>query len=177
MRAALIALLVASSGAFAESAAGIEWKAPDGWKLEPARPMRAATYRIPAANGDPEDAELGVFHFGQGQGGSIDANIQRWISQFEQPDGKPSQQVAKVTKEKNGKLETTVIDLPGTYLASVGGPMSPAKERKPKFRLLGAIVEAPEGSVFFKMTGPEKTVAAARPGFQKMLKSIKATGK
>ena len=177
MRAALIAFLVASSGAFAESAAGIEWKAPQSWKVEPARPMRAATYRIPAARGDVEDAELGVFHFGAGQGGSVDANLQRWISQFEQPDGKPSQQVAKVTKEKNGNLPTTVIDLAGTYLASMGGPMAPTREKKPNYRLLGAIVEAPGGAVFFKMTGPDKTVAAARPAFQKMLKSIKATSK
>jgi hypothetical protein len=43
---------------------------------------------------------------------------------------------------------------------------------KPGYRLIGAIVEAPEGMVFFKLTGPAKTVQAAKPAFDKMLQSI-----
>jgi hypothetical protein len=38
---------------------------------------------------------------------------------------------------------------------------------------VGAIVEAPEGNVFFKLTGPAKTVQAARPAFDKMLQSVR----
>jgi hypothetical protein len=39
--------------------------------------------------------------------------------------------------------------------------------------MLGAIVEAPEGNVFFKLTGPAKTVAAAEKQFEALLKSVK----
>ena len=33
--------------ALAESAAGLRWTAPVGWKTESLRPMRAATYTVP----------------------------------------------------------------------------------------------------------------------------------
>ena len=40
------------------------------------------------------------------------------------------------------------------------------------YRLLGAIVDAPEGAVFFKLTGPSATVAAAEKDFDSMISSI-----
>jgi hypothetical protein len=150
----------------AESAGGLQWTAPAAWKSQPQRPMRAATYAVPAAAGDKEDGEVAVFYFGAGQGGGVDANIQRWVSQFE-TSAKP--QTAK--KTING-LPVTTIDLPGTYLASAG-PMSPTKTSKPGYRLLGAIVEGPQGAVFFKFTGPAKTVAAGQAAFDKMLGGIR----
>jgi hypothetical protein len=39
--------------------------------------------------------------------------------------------------------------------------------------MLAAIVEAPSGSYFFKMTGPKADVAAQRAAFNEMLDSIK----
>ena len=128
--------------------------------------MRAATYTVPASGGDKEDGECGVFYFGPGQGGGIDANLQRWISQFE-TQAKP--QTAK--KTVNG-LSLTTIDLSGTYLASAG-PMSPTKTSKPGYRLLGGIVEGPQGAVFFKFTGPAKTVSANQAAFEKLLASVR----
>ncbi len=51
--------------------------------------------------------------------------------------------------------------------------MAPVQEKKPGFRMLGAIVEAPQGAVFFKMTGPANTVTKAEGGFEAMLKTLK----
>ena len=48
------------------------------------------------------------------------------------------------------------------------GPKTP----KPGYKLLGAIVEGPGGNVFFKLTGPAKTVEAARADFNKLLKGV-----
>ena len=59
----------------AESAGGLSWTAPAGWKSQPKR-MRAANYVVPAAGGDSEAGECGVYFFGPGQGGSIEANVQ-----------------------------------------------------------------------------------------------------
>ena len=42
----------------------------------------------------------------------------------------------------------------------------------PDYRMLGAIVEGPQGSIFIKFTGPAKTVAANRAAFDKMLESL-----
>ena len=60
----------------AESAAGIKWTAPAGWKTEAPRPMRAATYSI------APDGECAVNFFGAGQGGGVDANINSYLDTF-----------------------------------------------------------------------------------------------
>ena len=150
----------------AESASGVKWTAPAAWKTQPIRPMRAATYSAPAAAGDPEPGEVAVFYFGPGQGGGVQANIDRWIGQFPQKTGTP-----KTTKSTVAGMGVTVIDVAGTYGAS-SSPMSQEKVNKPGFRMLGAIVEAPQGAVFFKFTGPAKTVAAQEAAFQGMIKAI-----
>src|SRR5262245_4855791 len=77
-----------SASVLAESAAGVRWTAPDGWVNEGSRPMRAATYRIAPAPGDKTSAECGVYFFGAGQGGTVEANLERWKSQFKDPSGK-----------------------------------------------------------------------------------------
>ena len=46
-------------------------------------------------------------------------------------------------------------------------------EPKPGFKMFAAIVNAPQGTVFFKMTGPAATMESARENFRKMLGSIK----
>ena len=151
--------------ALADSAGGLSWAAPPSWKVDAPRPMRAATYKLPAAKGDTEDAECGVFYFGQGQGGGVDQNVQRWVGQFEGAK-------APVTKkEKVSGFDVTLLELEGTYTGG-GGPMGP-KTSKPGYKLLGAIVEGPEGAVFFKLTGPARTVEAGRADFTKMVKAIK----
>ena len=64
----------------------LRFKMPDGWVSEsPSSKMRVAQYKLPKAEGDAEDASLVVYYFGPAQGGSVDANIDRWISQIEQP--------------------------------------------------------------------------------------------
>lgn len=129
--------------------------------------MRAATYLIDPATGDTEPAECAVFYFGAGQGGGVAENIQRWLGQFQEKPATPPEP----KKQTIAGLQVTTIEHAGVFLA--GGPMSQQKTPKPGFRLIGAIVEAPEGNVFFKLTGPAKTIQAAAPAFHKMLQSIK----
>ena len=150
----------------AESASGVKWNPAATWKRQGDRQMRAATYRAPAAPGDAEPGEVAVFYFGAGQGGGVQANIDRWIGQFPQKTGAP-----KTSKSTVAGMGVTMIDVMGTYGAS-SSPMSQEKVNKPGFRMLGAIVEAPQGAVFFKFTGPSKTVAAHEAAFQRMIKAI-----
>lgn len=159
------------SWAAADTAGGIKWSVPSGWKAQPQRSMRAATYTVPKAGGDAEDGECAVFYFGQGQGGGVEANIKRWIGQFQAPDGGPADSLAKTAKATVSGMPVTRIDLTGTYRPA-GGPMMRATASKPGFRLLGAIVEGPEGAVFFKFTAPVKTAAAQKAAFDSMVKSV-----
>ena len=161
----LTACLVADSGA------GIHWTVPANWKPEAERPMRLATYTVPSAAGDTEGGECGVYYFGQGQGGSVEANLDRWIGQFVQPNGKSSKDVAKVDKRTVHGLKVTTVDVSGAY-SGMGGPRAPGGAPKPGYRLLGAIAEGPQGSIFFKFTGPAKTVGQNQPAFEKMLATL-----
>ena len=145
---------------------GIDWKVPSRWLIQPERPMRLATYKIPAAAGDPEDAECAVFYFGPDQGGGVEANIERWVGQFEHPTA-PSRSTLRA-----GGLEIARVKVAGTYLAP-GGPAMESQGQKPNFELLGAIATGPSGQVFFKLTGPAKTVQAAGHEFDGMLASLK----
>ena len=160
-------LLLTSLPSLADSAAGVQWTPPAAWKPQGQRPMRAATYDVPAAAGDGEGAECAVFFFGSGQGGGVQANIDRWLGQFQEKPATPPQG----KKQTIGGLAVTTIEHAGTYLA--GGPMQQVKTPKPGYQLVGVIVEAPEGNVFFKLTGPAKTVKTARASFDKMLGTLK----
>lgn len=170
--AALAAALLAAPAAAQNSVAGLRWTPAASWKTDAAKPMRVVTYQVPAVKGDSEPGELAVFYFGAGQGGATEANIQRWIGQISQPDGSPSAKAAKRTSRKVNGMPVALVDVSGTYTASMG-PMGP-KTAKPNFRLLGAVVEGPQGSVFFKLTGPARTVTATEKDFQKLLDSVKA---
>lgn len=159
------ALLAADAALGASgSAAGLRWSVPAGWTEQRARPMRVATYAIPGSQG-AEAGECAVFYFGKGQGGSVEENIARWSQQF---DGSPK---PRRTRKTIQGLRVHLADISGTYL-SAGGPMMPSQEKKPNFRLLGAIVEAPEGLIFFKFTGPAATIAKAQPDFDKLIDSL-----
>jgi hypothetical protein len=152
----------------AESAAGLKWTAPPGWKNEGSRPMRAATYSIPTAPGDHENAECAAYFFGQGSGGGVQANIDRWKGQF-QRGGQPAE--AKVGKRTIHGLTVTTIESSGDY-TGMGGPMTQQKTIAHDYRLLGAIVEGPGGNIFVKLTGPSRTVEANRQQFELLLASF-----
>jgi hypothetical protein len=146
--------------------AGVQWSYPDTWTRDTGRPMRVVTYTIPAAEGDAEAGECGVFYFGEQQGGDIDGNIQRWGAQFE-----GATQAEKTTSSVDG-MNLTTVRISGTFLAPAG-PMMQSQGKKENYRLLGAIIEAPGGMVFFKCTGPAKTIDAAQPVFLSMINSAK----
>jgi hypothetical protein len=151
------------------AAGGLRWAAPAGWKIGGAQPMRAATYGVAAAAGDAAGGECVLYFFGAGQGGSVDANIERWKSQFSAPGGKPV--VPKVAKRTVHGLPVTTIDVSGEY-SGMGGPMAAASRAASGYRLLGAIVEGPGGNVFVKFTGPAKTIDANQPKFESLLASF-----
>ncbi len=136
---------------------------PAGWKsATPESSMRIAQATI-AGPGGP--AELGVFFFGAGQGGSAEANIERWTGQMS-GGGKPRQ--GSLTAHG---LKVTWVDVGGTMKPS-GMGMGPSTEQA-NYRLLGAVVEGPGGPWFFKATGPEATLGPQRDAFLKMLGTVR----
>lgn len=161
--AAEAATAAAAAAASKGTAGGIEWTVPAPWSAGAAGPMRVATYALPPTTASGECA---VFFFGAGQGGSVEANVERWSKQFEGAPA-PARSLATVAG-----LRVTKVEIGGAYLAP-GGPMMQSTGKRPGYRLLGAIIEAPAGNVFFKLTGPAATVAAAKKDFETLLASIR----
>jgi len=119
-----IAIGPANGAAQAQSAGSsqseLKFKVPDGWVVEhPTSSMRVAQYKLAKADGDSDDASLVLYYFGQGQGGSTEANIDRWINQMQQPDGKPSKERAKLETLTVNGLKVTTVDVTGTYSAEM----------------------------------------------------------
>ena len=92
-----------------ESAAGLSYQVPASWTSgTPSSSMRAAQYTLPSSGGG-EASELVLYFFGQGSGGSAQANIERWIGQMQQPDGKPSADVAQRDSKTIGGFNVSVV--------------------------------------------------------------------
>jgi hypothetical protein len=175
---AIIAVVMCGSGAVRsqdstkQSAGELHFKAPVEWTVEkPSSNMRLAQYKLPKAEGDKEDASLVLYFFGSNQGGSVQSNLERWISQIEQPDGSSSQAKAKTETLTINQLKVSTIDLTGTYVAETA-PGSTVRHNKPEYRLRAAVIETPKGAHYVKLVGPAKTVGRWEKAFNSYLQSL-----
>ena len=136
------------------------------WVEKPGKsPMRAGelTYQFDK-NQKLEDVDAVFYYFGEGQGGDTEANIQRWIGQF-QGSPKTETEVVEISGTKVSFLTAT-----GTYLESAG-PFATEKTAKPGYVLLGAVLESDQGNVFVKLVGPEKSVEQVEKSFRTLVRS------
>ena len=141
----------------------ITLKVPVGWKQEkPRSRLRAGQFSLPPVKGDKEAAELAIFFFG-GAGGGADANISRWVGQF-QSKGR----VVKAYRGTSSQGVYLVLDLSGTYNKPIGPPIQRKTKPMPGARMLAVILAVKgKGNYFLKLTGPRKTVTSAEVGFRK----------
>jgi hypothetical protein len=151
---------------------GLQFTAPTDWIAEtPTSSNRRAQYKLPRAAGDAEDAEMAVYNF-PGGGGTPQANVDRWLSQFTKADGSPAADSAKVVKKTIGSIPVTIVDIGGTYAGSMM-MMQQASKGKPHVRMLAAIAETSSGPWFFKLTGPENSVKKYQLEFDAFINSIR----
>ena len=150
----------------------LRFKAPDAWVTEKtSSTMRVAQYKLPKAEGDKEDASLVLYYFGASQGGTSQANIDRWIGQMQQPDGSPSKDKAKTEALTINGLKVTTVDVTGTYTAEMA-PGSGSFHNDENYRLRAAVIETPKGNYFVKLAGPAKTIARWEQSYTDYLKSF-----
>jgi len=145
--------------------------APATWTASPPTSgMRAAEFVLPAKAG--AEASLVVFYFGPKGAGSVDDNLDRWLGQFQQADGKDSRSVAKIEKTQFAGQDATYVSVTGRFVSGAmptsGGPVD-----KPDQEMLAAIVASPSGPYYFKLVGAKSTVDANAKAFRAMLESLK----
>jgi len=152
-------------------AGSLTFSPPAGWHSStPSSSMRVAEFTLPRTAGDAADAQLIVYYFG-GSGGSVDANIDRWIGQMQQPDASPSSSAATRETRKVHGLTVTLVDVSGTYVAEVA-PGASERHNSPRYRLRAGVIETPNGPYFIKLTGPEKTIAKWTAAFNQFVDSL-----
>jgi hypothetical protein len=152
--------------------AGVAFLPPAEWESLGESGMRKATFNYGPVEGDDTVAEVSVFYFGSGEGGDIESNIRRWIGQMEAPEGKTIEEVVRRSKATTPSgLETHYVEVDGTFQRSMGGgPMTGGRTKAfPGYRMVGAIIVAPQGNVFFKLVGPETTARAMEESFREMI--------
>ena len=131
-------------------------KVPSDWKqVKPKSSFRLAQFQIAPVEDDTESAELAIFNFGAG--GGIDANVKRWINQY-QSEGRK----VKITSGTSSQGKYVFVELSGTYNKPDGPPIRRKTKPVPNSRTLAVILNIKKESVYFlKLTGSDKTVAAA----------------
>lgn len=171
----VFAVLAGQSDAQAEEVKLAEGKltmaAPESWeKKEPRTRIVEVEYAVPAKEAKTDAARLTMM----ASGGGVQANIDRWYGQFEQPNNKATKDVAKVEKLELSGLPVHVVDITGKFKDQPRGPFGPTVVKE-NYRMLGAIIETNNaGTYYVKLYGPAETVHENEKEFMGLIKSLKA---
>lgn len=148
---------------------------PTAWRsIPPSSAMRQAQWELPGADG-AEPGELVVYHFGAGGAGNVEANLERWYTQFAQPDGRPTRELAKTEAREVEGMTVTLVEVGGRYVAETS-PGSGERVDHAGWQMIAAIVEAPDGAYYFKAVGPAATIARWREALVEMVGSLRHGG-
>ena len=138
----------------------LAWDIPERWREGPERPLRDANFVHPDA--ESWECYLTVL---PGPAGGAAANINRWRDQMGQAP-LDATAIADLPTVPMLDGDAKVIEIVGDYTGMQGPTVPDAK-------LLGAVLELPEFTVFVKMTGPADLVAAEREAFETFCRSLR----
>ena len=169
-----LAALVNQSEAQAEEVKLAEGKltmaAPESWeKKQPRTRIVEVEFAVPAKEAKTDAARLTMM----ASGGGVQANIDRWFGQFEQPNNKATKDVAKVEKMDLSGVPVHVVDITGKFKDQPRGPFGPTVVKE-NYRMLGAIIETTNaGTYYVKLYGPAETIHENEKEFKGLIKSLK----
>lgn len=140
------------------ASAPLEWTAPDHWQENPAAGFRRGSFTVRGVDG--AEADLSIIAFPGGAGGLLE-NLNRWRGQLDLPPFSDDEASASI-EHVDGRdgLHFDVVDFAGT---TDGTPA----------RIIGAVLEHGGETWFFKLMGPDATVAAERPAFAAFLQTVR----
>lgn len=148
---------------------GLEAQAPAAWTMvPPATDKRLAQFKI-MTPGEGMTAEVIVYYFGKGDGGTAEANIERWQGQFVGTKEQPV--IPAVQRFESNGMTVTTAELHGAYARGIG--VGPVGVPKPDQTLLAAVVETPEGNLIIQLHGMAASVSAQKEGFMAFVRSIR----
>jgi len=153
----------------------LKFTIPYKWKIEMVEsPARGGQWHVPPLHGQGEGGEVVAFYFGPGVGGGWKENIEAWIGTMFNAEGNPA--AAEVKHHETGGFKISQVVIFGTYNQVVSLPGVPPAP-KPNYGLLGAVIENPQGNIYWRFTGPEPLITATLPLFNKVIDSVKPQDK
>ncbi len=166
----LVVLANALAGCHRIDMPGMSYVPPDVWiREDPTSDHRMIQYRLRGRNKEAGDARLVVYFFGEAGTGEVDANIERWVGQFRQPDGRPSLEVALVERREANGLVVNTIAVEGTYTAMTATGEHLYRSHR---SLHAAVVYTDAGPYYFNVVGPTETVRRWDASYKALLASF-----
>ena len=135
---------------------GIRFDVPVDWNEQPKSDFYEAKYLIPSEEGEMVLTLTSM-------GGGIDANLQRWVGQFQQaPDERPRRETLRIDGAKSEWL-----DVRGTFRSRVGTSPGPHEN----WRLLGVAIPMKPRPFLLKLIGPRAAVSGFEAEFKTFARS------
>ncbi len=131
----------------------IHWKVPAGWQEQPPSSMRVGSFLIKGENG--RQADMSVVPLSGMAGGDL-ANINRWRGQI-----------------GLGPISDANLPAQSQTISPAGRSMLFVDFANQEKRLMAAIYKRGDRSWFFKMTGDDGAVQAAKPALMQFLQSLR----
>ncbi|HZL99576.1 MAG TPA: hypothetical protein VFD43_04915, partial [Planctomycetota bacterium] len=147
----------AQADADSQRSASLTWRAPEGWRRGPEKPMRELTYF--AGEGDAVECSVTLL---AGDGGGVLDNLNRWCGQLG---------AAPLTDADLAGLERVpMAGSEGLLVRLERGPLATAAAGQEL--LLGAVCLLPDQALFVKLTGPRAAVEAQRAALVAFCRSL-----
>ena len=146
----------AKPGTRAKQLTGIRFDVPTAWDEQPESDFYEAKYMIASDEGEMMLTLTTM-------GGGIEANLERWVGQFQLDSGdRPRRDTLSVDGEKSQWL-----DVRGTFRSQVGDRPGPHQD----WRLLGVAIPMSRRPFLLKLVGPRAAVSSFEAEFRSFVRS------
>jgi len=146
----------AKPGTRVKQLTGIRFDVPTAWDEQPESEFYEAKYLIASDEGEMMLTLTTM-------GGGIDANLQRWVGQFQLDSGdRPRRDTLSIDGTKSQWL-----DVRGTFRSQVGSSPGPHLD----WRLLGVAIPMSRRPFLLKLVGPRAAVSSFEDEFRSFVRS------
>ncbi len=154
------------------SIAGITFNPASQWRDLGMSGEKRAFYKYGPLEDDSVSAEVAVYYFGE-DAGVWEDRMERWINQMSYPNGRDPHGAAIRHDRQVDGMTAHVLSMLGTYNPPAEGFDREDAPSRSDHRLVGVVVEAPKGYLYFKLTGPEYTSRIMIEAFMNMIYRVK----
>lgn len=143
---------------------GWTWTTPPGWSELPTTSLRVANFRV--AGEVRAECYLTTL---SGEGGGLEANVNRWRAQMQAPPLSPAEVAALPRMDWLGG-SAVFVEIDGTWSGMSGDQVGS------DYRLVGLLRVDPMESQFLKMIGPRALTAAETDHFIALARCLRPSG-